>query len=214
RGFLAEFVTGREGLERFFVAPADERAALLPAWQRSPYWGAAFRTAFCDPFLNAMFGPAATQHATPGSYGTYFEHAFSRGLAAPGARENPFLQHVLLGRYLEAPAYARGGPLPSRPALVEGSLLEVSELGRFDLVSLSNVFDWSDDTLCARWGRVLARQLRPGSAILLRQLNNDRSLRPFFEPHFRFDDPIARDFARRDRSLFYNRFEIGFREAS
>ncbi|MCU0681583.1 MAG: BtaA family protein [Polyangiaceae bacterium] len=214
RGFLIEFVTGREELESFFLGSAEARAALLPGWQRTPYWAAAFRTAFCDPFLGAMFGPAATQHAAPGSYGLYFEQAFSRGLAAPEAHANPFLQHVLLGRYLEPPAYARGGPLPSRPALVEGSLLEVSDLARFDVVSLSNVFDWSDDALCARWGRVLARQMRPGSAILLRQLNNERSLRPFFDQHFRFDDPLARALAQRDRSLFYNRFEIAFREAS
>jgi S-adenosylmethionine-diacylglycerol 3-amino-3-carboxypropyl transferase len=235
RGFLTEFVAGREGLERFFAgsdearappapgataAPAGEPAPAgadeadggpLAAWQRSPYWAAAYHTAFSDALLNAMFGPAATQHARRGSYGAYFERVFSRGLGRPDARANPFLQHVLLGRYLEPPAYARGGPLPSRPVLVEGSLLEVPDLARFDVISLSNVFDWCDDALCSRWARALARATRPGTSILLRQLNNERPLRPFFAPHFHFDDRLSAAYNARDRSLFYNRIEVGFR---
>ena len=37
--------------------------------------------------------------APQGSYPGYFEAAFTQGLAADAAYRNPFLQHVLLGRY-------------------------------------------------------------------------------------------------------------------
>lgn len=214
RHFLLEFVTREDELEAFFspATSAAERASVVTRWQRSPYWPAAFAVAFEHGFLNAMFGPAATQHAAPGSYPTYFQGVFERGLARPDAAKNPFLQHVLLGRYRAdcAPAYtsAKGALAPE---LREGPLLAVPELGRFDVVSLSNVFDWSDDALVSSWAAALARQARPGTVLLLRQLNNRRDLRRFFQPAFAFSDRLGAELLERDRSLFYERIEVAFR---
>jgi S-adenosylmethionine-diacylglycerol 3-amino-3-carboxypropyl transferase len=210
RGAIAEFVAPEVDLEAFFAAARSERAGLLSRWTASRYWPAAFQVAFADGLLHAMFGPAATQHAAPGSYPGYFQRAFERGLAREDAAENPFLQHVLLGRYLEPPLYA-AAPASPPPELLLGTLLDVPDLGRFGLVSLSNVFDWSDDALVVAWADKLRREARPGCVVLIRQLNNQRNLRPFF-PGFRFDDQLGRDFLNADRSLFYERFEVAFRE--
>jgi S-adenosylmethionine-diacylglycerol 3-amino-3-carboxypropyl transferase len=214
RGFLLEFVLTAEELEAFFApgTSREERSSLLERWRASPYWPAAFAVTFADGFLHAMFGPAATQHATPGSYPGYFQRAFERGLARADSLHNPFLQHVLLGHYRpeDAPAYVRAGRrLPV--TLLEGTLLDVPELGRFDVIHLSNVFDWSDDALVAAWAGALVREAKPGARVLIRQLNNQRDLRRFFAPAFRFDDALSADFLERDRSLFYERFEIGTR---
>jgi len=204
--FVDEFVTAE--LPAFF-AGGDGRP-IMARMCASRYWPAAFATTFNEPFLHAMFGPAATQHAAPGSYPQYFLRAFERGLARDDAADNPFLQHVFLGAFRSPPVYATR---PSRAPidLVHGTLLDVPSLERFDLFSLSNVFDWSDDALVAEWAEALVRTARPGSVVLLRQLNNQRDLRSFFAPAFTFDDALGRALFERDRSLFYERIEVGVR---
>jgi S-adenosylmethionine-diacylglycerol 3-amino-3-carboxypropyl transferase len=213
RAFVEDLVAPRAEIEAFFSpAPPERRAALVEGWTTSRYWPAAFATCFNEPLLHAMFGPAATQHAAPGSYPAYFQRAFERGLARPDAAHNPFLQHVLLGRYLDrdAPAYARAAR-PLDVDLVLGSLSDVPDLGRFDVVSLSNVFDWSDDATVAAWAGALAAAARPGSAVIVRKLNNRRDVRRFFAPAFRFDDALGAALLEQDRSLFYDRVEVAFR---
>ncbi|WP_256559353.1 DUF3419 family protein [Myxococcus dinghuensis] len=214
RHFIEEFVAPAPELARFFEPETSEhqREALRARWFASPYWPVAFALAFADDFLHAMFGPAATQHATPGSYPGYFRATFERGLRREDAARNPYLQHVLLGAYREedAPGYLRATKPPS-VTLVQGSLPDVPELGRFDVISLSNIFDWSDDALVGDWAAVLANQAKPGCAVLLRQLNNRRDLRRFFGAAFTFDDALGRRLQSQDRSLFYERIEVGFR---
>jgi S-adenosylmethionine-diacylglycerol 3-amino-3-carboxypropyl transferase len=214
RQVVVDFVARGEELESFFFKDDEAaRAARVERWFASPFWPVAFKLALHDDFLHAMFGPDATQHAVPGSYPGYFQAAFERGLRAKEAPANPFLQHVFLQSYTEAsaPEYALAGrALPL--TLTQGSLLDVPDLGRYQLVSLSNVFDWSSDALVAAWAEKLKRELPPGAAVLMRQLNNTRDLRAFFEPAFHFDDALGRDCLARDRSLFYNRIEVGIRQ--
>ncbi|HEY8091598.1 MAG TPA: DUF3419 family protein, partial [Polyangiaceae bacterium] len=213
RRFVEEMVAPQDAIARYFdpATSAPDRQALVRGWLGSRYWPVAFSLALHDALLHAMFGVAATQHAEPGSYPSYFQGVFERGLRDPGGPTNPFLQHVLLGAYLPeyAPDYVHAGrELPVE--LVEGQLGSVPELARFDVVSLSNVFDWSDDALTASWGNLLHRQLRPGATVVLRQLNNHRDVRRFFTG-FAFDDALGDDLLSRDRSLFYERIRVATR---
>ncbi len=178
----------------------------------SAYWPVAFSTAFSPQLLNAMFGPDATQHAVPGSYAGYFQAAFEAALTKPDARRNPFLQHILLGHYLraDAPAWI-SAPSTHAPQLIEGTLLDVPALSRFEVISLSNIFDWSSDALVAQWAQRLIAQTRPGTHVVIRQLNNRRPLRKFFEPAFAFDDGLAKRLLLSDRSFFYERLQIAVR---
>lgn len=217
RRFLLEFVMPLEEVELWFSpdSPLDRelnRTAMLGKWTQSKYWPLAFSLAFDAALLDAMFGPDATQHAAPGSYPPYFQRAFERALAGPNAARNPFLQHVLLGRYLDAdaPAWMRSPPQRT-PTLIEGSLLEVPELDRFELISLSNIFDWSSDALVESWARRLSEQTKPGTHVLIRQLNNHRDIRRFFAPEFRFDDALAERLWLGDRSFFYERLQLAVR---
>lgn len=219
RAFLLEFVTSEAELECFF-APQTEpaaRAQLVEKWASARYFPVAFELAFHDALLCTMFGPAAIQHAQPGSYPAYFQAVFLGGLRRPDAAKNPFLQHVLLGRYLPscAPDYVHANaPLLDGIELIESSLPQVPELPRFALYSLSNVFDWSDDALTASWARAIAQASQPGAAVLIRQLNNRREVRRFFAPEFEFDNALGAAMQARDRSLFYERIEVGFRRGS
>src|SRR5581483_2414486 len=98
-----------------------------------------------------------------------------------------------------------------RLELVLGSLEDVPALERFQVYSLSNIFDWSKDDLVARWGGLLRASAPPGAAVLIRQLNNRRDVRRFFEPEFTFDDELGRELLARDQSLFYERILVGWK---
>jgi len=211
RHFLREFVWEGDEVERYFEAGPDD-GAILARWMASPYWSVAFSVSFGDELLRATFGPAALQHAVPGSYPGYFQRALERGLRVAVGHRNPFLQHIFLGRYREAdrPPAQRLDRVPAL-TLVEGTLLDVPDLSRFALVSLSNLFDWSDDAVVARWAARLCAECSPGAVLLFRQLNNRRSLRAFFEPSFRFDDVLGAAMLERERSLFYDRVEVAVR---
>lgn len=212
RAYVEEFVAPRAELEAFFVdANAGARADACARWFASRYWPAAFACAFNDPFLHAMFGPAATQHAERGSYPGYFRAAFERGLRRDDAHRNPFLQHVLLGRFLlrDEPSYVGANVAPVAAHLA--SLPDVPDLASYEVVSVSNVFDWSDDALVAQWARALGERGHPKCAVLIRQLNNKRDVRPHFSRWFDFDDALGAAYLARDRSLFYERFEVALR---
>ncbi len=205
RHALIEFVMPVAELEAFFSAATD-RGALLSKWRASPYWAAAFEVTFTESLLHAMFGPDATRHATRGSYPAYFQRVFERGLARSDAATNPYLQHVLLQRYLDpAPFLAAGPKLDVTWHLA--SLPAVPSLESFDAVSTSNIFDWSDETLVSDWAGAL-RALKPGSLVVWRQLNNPRDWRPHFAPEFEEDLALSAAWTARERALFYERVTV------
>jgi S-adenosylmethionine-diacylglycerol 3-amino-3-carboxypropyl transferase len=47
--------------------------------------------------------------------------------------------------------------------------------------------------------------------VLVRQLNNQRDIRRFFEPAFRFDDTLAHRLWLTERSFFYSRLQVAVR---
>lgn len=206
RAFLVEFVAPAEEIEAFF---AGGDAALPRRWFASPYWPVAFELHFAAPLLEAMFTAAATRHAEPDSYPGYFRRAFERGLAQPDAATNPFLQHVLLGRYLAMPEQLERRP-DARITLALRRIEDVADFSGFDLVSLSNVMDWMDDAAIATLARALCATLEPGAALLWRQLNNPVAHERRFEPAVRFDLALSERMLDAERSLFYSRVRVGF----
>ena len=59
--------------------------------------------------------------------------------------------------------------------------------------------------------KLLAKALRPGAVVFMRQLGASRSIRPFFDRDFWFDSTAGRRFAERDRSILHSRFEVAVR---
>ncbi|MBL8957164.1 MAG: DUF3419 family protein [Myxococcaceae bacterium] len=205
RAALTELVMPAEELEAFVSTPT-RGPELLARWLRSPYWPAAFEVAFAEGLLHAMFGAQATRHAPKGSYPAYFRAAFERGLATPEAAKNPWLQHVLLQRYVDPlPFLVSGQVLDVR--WHAGTLTDVPALETFGVVSLSNVFDWSDEALVASWAQAL-RALSPGSRVVWRQLNNRRDWTPLFAPAFVEESALTHAWSRAERSLFYERVTV------
>lgn len=212
RAFFEEFIAKHGEMLSFFVRarPLPELDAMTRRWIGSRYFRAAFHACFAEELVHSTLG-RPPRWAEDGTHPSYFARAFARGFRRDAAPENPFLQHVFLGGYRKecAPYYIRNaGKLEVER--VHGTLLDVPDLSRFDVVSLSNLLDGMEDDETEAWANALTA-LAPGSAILIRQMNSTRKLRPFFERAFRFDDTLGRSYALRDRSLFYNRVEVGFR---
>lgn len=217
RAFLREFVAPASTFDAWFT-DRGAIAATAPALFAHRYWPVAFQLFFADPMLHAMFGPAATQHARPGSYPDYFRRVVERGLLRDDAFDNPYLQHVLSGRYMERreswPEFLRLEPRSLRAAWIDGTLDAVPSFAPFDFVDLSNVLDWSDRAQIDAQARRLGHELRPGARVLWRQLNDPEDLEARFAPHFTFDAATARALLAADRSLFYESLHVGTRVAS
>ena len=179
----------------------------------SKYWSVAFDLYFSDSLLNAMFGPDATQHAEPGSYPRYFQTLFEKGLTSANAFDNYFLHHVFLGYYLQRPAslpyYLLAPPAEYRFQMVEGTLDQVPELQRFDLISLSNIMDWMPLVEIASLIGHLQNRMKPGATVLYRQLNNDTDLSTYFGDSFAFNAALGIGFQEIERSLFYSSVHVG-----
>lgn len=218
-GNFESLFRGLRALLDDLVQPADERRRLLleggdpRALVESRYWSVAFSLFFADTMLEAMFGKDATQHATPGSYPGYFRAVVERGLARGDAATNPFLHHVLLGSW-------QGGALPTfleRPCdarfeLVHATMAEAPPFSRFDLVSLSNLFDWMPPDAIEPIVDRLRHECRPGTVVVVRQLNNRGPVERLFAPAFRQEPALAAELLERDRSLFYERLLVFVRQ--
>ncbi len=220
RKFFEEFIAPHQELLAFFTRtpPLHVLDAMVRRWTSSRYWAAAFHACFSEELLKTTMGPRLLRHAQAGSFPLYFQKAFERGLRRDAAPENPFLQHVFLGGYRRGcePHYVRygtrlGGAIGRRIRLVHGTLESIEDLESYDVVSLSNIFDGLDDDEIARSTEMLAKRMKKGAALLVRHMNNQRSLRKYLEPHLSFDTQIGRSYFLRDRSLFYGFFDVAFR---
>ncbi|MGQ0801103.1 MAG: DUF3419 family protein [Pseudomarimonas sp.] len=218
RRFLHDFVAPYDTWSRVFSDP-DQAPEIVSKALCNPYWPVAFQLYFSDTLLNTMFGVDATQHATPGSYPSYFQALIERGLQRDDAHNNPFLHHIFLGHYVDRndclPVFLQN--LPSSPGEVEfnyvhGLLEEVADLGEHDFVDLSNILDWSKPEDVAGLCAHLAEVLRPGAVVLWRQLNNWRDIEANFNGSFTFDAAFGQALQARDQSLFYSSIHIGVRQ--
>ncbi len=204
-------VAPRTELLTFFrrELPLTDLDPMVRRWIASPAWSEACAESFGA--LSAVLGTEEQRHL-PMSWAEHAQKALERGLRRDSAPENPFLSLAFLGMYNpeREPYYARNGG-PCSLALLHSNLFDVPALDSYDLVSLSSSLDRADDDLLKGTSAMLAKALRPGAAVFIRQLGCARSVRPFFEPAFWFDSGTGRRFAERDRSLFHTRFEVAVR---
>ena len=212
REFIFDLVADEEQVRALF----EERGGLKRATEllfSNRYWPVAFDLFFSDSLLNTMFGPNATQHAKPGSYPKYFQKLFEKGLMSDQAFDNYFLHHVFLGYYLDRPTslphYLTVSPPDYHFQMVEGTLDQVSDLGCFDLISLSNIMDWMSPADITTLLVKLQNQMKSGAIVLYRQLNNPIELEPEFGDSFQFDPALGNRLLEAERSLFYSSIHVG-----
>jgi len=212
RLFLNEFILPHAQMLELFSKSKPQPIDTIKLI-RHKYWPVAFDLHFHDSFLEAMFGNAAVQHAPPGSYPEYFRKVFERGLAAPAASSNYFLHHVLLGFYIDRPDclppyLVADVPDCSTMEFVPGTIDSIQNLNSFDLIDLSNIFDWMAESEVAAVAKLFNSQAKLGSQLLYRQLNHAKDFSKFFGSQFKFDRDLGNQLHAKDRSLFYSALNI------
>ena len=214
RNLIHEFVCTESTWLDFFQGkiPNEEFCKNL---NQNPYWKIAFELFFSDPILEAMFTSAATQHAPDGSYPKYFQNQLEAGLLREDARNNYFLHHIFLGYYLNnstcLPYYLATPPTSLSYKTHLGALESVEEIGAYDMVGLSNIFDWSSKEQIKSIAKHLVEKLKPGSIVLYRQLGHRENFSTYFGNSFTFNQELSTHLLEKDRSLFYSNIVVGMK---
>jgi len=212
RRFLWDLVMSEDDMHTMFTQPLHF-SRLSTQLINHPYWPVVFQMYFCEPLLNTMFGPQATQHAPSNSYPAYFQRRFEDGLKRSDAFDNPFLHHVLVGHYFNRPAALPAFLRGNTPAIdlthVCSTIDDSVDLTKFDFIGLSNILDWMDTSDIQFLLEKIRSEANQGTIVMWRQLNNTEDLRGLLRTNFNFDDAWCHQLWQRDQSLFYNRVNVG-----
>ena len=125
---------------------------------------------------------------------------------------NPFLQHIFLGHYQSKfvfPYLSSNGDQDLE--FFEGDIFSIHNVSSYDIVSLSNIFDWSENESVEKHAEYLS-QLKKGSAVILRQLNNHKDWIKIFSKYFVEDESFDSHWQIHDRSLFYDHIKLFIRK--
>ena len=203
-------ITTESEIEELFNLKTEEkkRNYIILSWLKNSNIKTPFKKVFNDEVIESIFSKRATQHATPGTYIEYFFNKIMNSFKSNNFYKNPFLQHIFLGYYLKErfmPYINYQKELKIKTVL--GTVHDVPNIETYDLVSLSNLFDWCDTQFVKQCASYLSK-LRSGSGIILRQLNNDKNWYPIFKNQFEEDTSFNTYWKKNDRSMFYDHFRL------
>jgi hypothetical protein len=203
-------VSGNDNLEIFFnnTTSNKKRRFLTQAWQKHANIRKPFADVFNDTSIEAVFSDQATKQGIPGTYIKYFQKKIMDEFQKTDSYLNPFLQHVFQGYYSSEAAFPYMTPgFNQELEFIEGTLYDVPDISSYNFVSLSNLFDWSEIEFVEKCADYLS-QLKAGSPVLLRQLNNHKDWIDIFKTHFKEDKSFDSYWQTHDRSMFYDHFRL------
>lgn len=208
RNFITEFILNAEELKDLLTQPLNHASRVRSMLFEHKYWQVAFDLFFHHNFLEAMFGPEAVQHAPKGSYPQYFRKVIEHGLEKENRYCNYFIHHIFLGHYVDQeiclPYYLLAPAPEYRFEFINNTIDKVENFHSFDLVNLSNIFDWMDEDKIESLANRLNREMKPGARLLTRQLNNQKDFMQYFSGHFELLREESAELLASDRSLFYS----------
>ena len=212
RFFINEFIVHEQNLKRIFLTDTNTAQKIIKQTTSNKYWQVAFESYFSDSMLVTMFGKEAIQHAKSGSYPKYFQTAIEVALQQDNIQTNYFLQHILLGYYLNSeaslPYYLSNvdAKIENNFTYIHSDLLNIN-LSNYDLISLSNIFDWTQEQNINAYLDYLHKNLMKTAHVITRQLNNYND---YFSLNNNFihDRKLENEVTQLDRSIFYNKINI------
>ncbi|MDZ5762801.1 DUF3419 superfamily protein [Candidatus Cyrtobacter comes] len=210
RGFLNEFILDEHNILKLFL---DETGAeLRDKLIYNKYWRVAFELYFSDSMLITMFGNDAIQHAKFGSYPMYFQKAIENGISRKDFRSNYFLHHIMLGYYLDdkgyLPYYLANPNSIKEITYMELDIAQISNWHDYDLISLSNLFDWMDEYKSTAILGEIVKHAKSGTFIIYRQLNNEKNIYSNLLDYVEPLHSLELELLNNDRSMFYNKLNI------
>lgn len=167
--------------------------------------------------LVCLFGEGATRNPRM-PFSQHFAERTHLAFRRMPPATNPFLWQILAGAFPEATPYdwlgnvSKGGLHPDAKADWHHGKMDVVldslSDGSADIIHLSNILDW----LSAADGQAVlvkvARVLKPGGRVIIRQLNSTLDA-PSIESGLEWDTETGRAMEERDRSYFYPQLHIG-----
>jgi len=212
--FVFEFVVDKKEL-KLLLEEKEEEKVIKKSQEifSNKYWNLAFKLYFSDDILITMFGMDAVQHAEPGSYPAYFQKVFENAILKSNRNENYFLDHILFDEYREKnlPYYLKEIPSNMDFTYILGQFSDIKNIKDFDMIDLSNIFDWMDISEVTKIINVLKNKMKIGSMIIFRQINNYKNITEIFGEEFSFDEDKCQKLKEKSRSMFYNRTNLGIK---
>lgn len=212
RDFVKEFILDTVELTHLLTFNDNKADSYLLKLMTSKYWDTAFQIYFSDVLLITLFGPDAIRYAEPKSYPNYFKAKIEAGLKREDRITNYFLHHFFLGYYIDnqaaQPPYCLFEGKMESFKMYEMALNKINNLRYYDMIGLSNIFDWSSESQIKETFVTLCENLNPGSIVLYRQLNNNNNYQKFYDSHFVLNTDLGQNLICKDRSLFYEKINI------
>tara|TARA_B100000029_G_scaffold120644_1_gene114006 strand:- start:66 stop:1025 length:960 start_codon:yes stop_codon:yes gene_type:complete len=214
REAFIKYISSKNEVNQFFDVntTVEKRGAIQSNWQSNEDIEKPFEEVFNDISINNIFGDEATKHGQPGSYVNYMKTKIVDGMFRKNSHLNPFLQHIFLGHYQSKfvfPYLSSNGNQDLE--LFEGDIFSIKNVSSYDIVSLSNIFDWSENESVEEHAEYLSK-LKKGSAVILRQLNNHKDWIKIFRKYFVEDESFDSHWQIHDRSLFYDHIKLFIRK--
>jgi len=214
RDFWRAFIIRADELEHMFDNDKRLKNA-VETLTSNQYWPVSFDLFFHDEMLATLLGPGSVEHAPKGGNPNFFRKVIEQGLTRDDALENPFLHHMMVGHYLNKreawPLYLQRPPREFQAEMLNTSFMEVPSFARYDLVNLSNVFDWMDDKDSKALAVRLDNELIQGSVVVWRQMDAARDFTKNFK-QIRWDKEFSAELLKKERSLYYNAIWVGVKE--
>ena len=214
REAFIKYISSKNEVNQFFDVntTVEKRGAIQSNWQSNEDIEKPFEEVFNDISINNIFGDVATKHGQPGSYVNYMKTKIVDGIFRKNSHLNPFLQHIFLGYYQSKfvfPYLSSNGNQDLE--FFEGDIFSIKNVSSYDIVSLSNIFDWSENESVEEHAEYLSK-LKKGSAVILRQLNNHKDWIKIFRKYFVEDESFDSHWQIHDRSLFYDHIKLFIRK--
>ncbi len=166
--------------------------------------------------LVAIFGSDATANRVMPFAQHFFEQT-QRALGRFPARENPFLHQIFLGHFagplwdwLDSPKHSQLCSLAYDVGTM-GDLMPALSDQTYDFIHLSNILDWIKPEQAQTLLGHAYRCLSPGGMVVVRQLNSKLDV-PAVPCGFAWQQDLAEQLHRADRSFFYRQLHVGVRQ--
>jgi S-adenosylmethionine-diacylglycerol 3-amino-3-carboxypropyl transferase len=220
---LLRLVQGRRRISALFEdRDAAGRAAFFDRqWNRWP-WRLLFK-AFFNKTVLARRGLSPDYFVFDDgsrSFAESFANRAARAMRDLPVRDNPFLARYLLGHYLDGdhlPEYLRPENVERIKAHLEALDVRVGDVrtvfddlpeASLDGICLSNVFELMSEAETADVLARVARALRPGGRMTLRNLMVPRAAPPALGPLLTLEAELSRRLHAADRSFVYRSFQV------
>ena len=225
---LLRTIHGRRRVEDLFRdRNAAERAAFFEDHWNTWAWRLLF-TSFFNKTVLARRGLSADYFVFDDgsrSFAESFANRTAHALRDLPVRDNHFLARYLLGRFLDEdhlPEYLQRDHFDlvrarvDRLSVVHGDVRDIFDdvaPASFDAICLSNVFELMSEIETARALAKVARVLRPGGTVTLRNLMVPRSVPAELAETLVLDQELSRALHGQDRSFVYSSFQVYRRAA-